>query len=171
METVLSRYLGCGPSSVKLRRSTIGKPETEEGSPLRVGLAHSGDVALVALTLNREVGVDVERPRPGIERWSLVSHVLTGRELELLRSLPSSGQAEAFLSIWTRKEALLKAVGVGLSLDPRSIEVRNRRVITAPPALGRVSGWTLVDVPLPDHVAALAVDGPLRTLRLYDARS
>ena len=56
-QTVLSRNLGCGPSSVKLRRSTIGKPETEEGSPLRVGLAHSGDVALVALPVDRRDGV------------------------------------------------------------------------------------------------------------------
>jgi 4'-phosphopantetheinyl transferase len=169
IETVLARYLGLRPSSVVLRRSRTGKPELE-GSPFHVGLAHSGDVALVAVARDTEIGVDVEILRAGTESWSLSSHALTRSERERLETLPISSRSGAFLSMWTRKEALLKAVGVGLALDPLLIELDGRAVVAAPPELGDARDWTLVDVPLPGHAAALAVRGPLTMLLLYDAR-
>lgn len=169
IETVLARYLGLRPSSVMLRRSRTGKPELE-GSPFDFSLAHSGDVALVAVARGREVGVDVELLRAGTESWSLSSHALTHSERARLQGLPMAQRSGAFLSMWTRKEALLKAVGVGLASDPQLIELEGQRVVAAPPELGKARDWTLVDVPLPGHAAALALRGPLSRLLLYDAR-
>ena len=169
IEAVLARYLGLRPSSVVLRRSRAGKPELE-GSPFRVSLAHSGDVAVVAVTYGREVGVDVELLRARTESWALSSHALTHSERARLQALPASRRSEAFLSMWTRKEALLKAVGVGLALDPRLIELEDLKIVAAPPELGRACDWTLVDLPLAGYAAALALKGPLSRLLLYDAR-
>jgi 4'-phosphopantetheinyl transferase len=169
IETVLARYLGLRPSAVMLRRSPAGKPEFR-GSAFRVSLAHSGEVALVAIASSREVGVDVELLRVGTESWSLSSHALTHGEQARLEALPDSRRSRGFLSMWTRKEALLKAVGVGLALDPRLIELDGQKIVAAPPELGRARDWTLVDLPLPGYAAALAVKGPLSALLLYDAR-
>jgi phosphopantetheinyl transferase len=169
IETVLARYLGVRPSAIALRRSPAGKPELP-GSAICVSLAHSGDVALVAVALGRDVGVDVELLRAGTESWSLSSHALTRSERARLEALPRSTRSAQFLSMWTRKEALLKAVGFGLDLDPQLIELEGRKIIAAPPELGQARDWTLVDLPLPGHAAALALKGSLAQLLLYDAR-
>jgi 4'-phosphopantetheinyl transferase len=170
IEEVLASYLGLRPSSVVLQRSSAGKPELQ-GAAFRVSLAHSGEVALVAVASGRVVGVDVELLRSGTESWSLSSHALTHSERARLEALPASQRSEAFLSMWTRKEALLKAVGVGLELDPQLIELEGQKIVAAPPELGRARDWTLVDLPLPGHAAALAVNGRLSRLLLYDARA
>jgi 4'-phosphopantetheinyl transferase len=169
IETVLARYLGLRPSAVVLQRSPAGKPGLPE-SAFRVSLAHSGEVALVAVASGREIGVDVEVLRAGTENWSLSAHALTESERARLEALPASRRSRAFLSMWTRKEALLKAVGVGLALDPQLIELEGQKLVAAPPELGRARDWTLVDLPLAGHAAALALKGPLSRLLLYDAR-
>jgi 4'-phosphopantetheinyl transferase len=171
LETVLAGYLGVEPGSVAVRRSPAGKPELG-GSSLRASLAHSGDVALVAVACDREIGIDVERLREGTEAWSLVAHALTPAERRRLKSAPAAERSMSFLWTWARKEALVKAVGVGLALDPRLLELdAGPRLASAPAEFGRASEWTLVDLPLPGYAAALAVKGPLTSLRLHDART
>jgi 4'-phosphopantetheinyl transferase len=172
LETVLARYLGAEPETVALVRTAAGKPELP-GSPLRASLAHSGEVALVAVALGREVGVDVERPREGVERWSLAGHVLTPGEQERLQHLPAGRRGDAFLSLWTRKEAVLKAAGTGLATDPRRVEVGPDGAVSVPPELDRRGGWTVVEItlPRPGYSAALAVAGPLTRLIPVDGAS
>lgn len=169
IETVLARHLAVQPGSLTLERTPLGKPELA-GSPVRVSLAHSGEVALVAVAAGRDVGVDVERIREGAERWSLVDHALTERERRQLESVPPDRRADALLAMWARKEALLKAAGVGLGVDPSLVELDGDSVVALPSELGSVRDWTLVSISLPGHVAAVAVRGVLSTLRLYDAR-
>lgn len=168
IETVLAKYLGSRPDSVELSKTRAGKPELAH-SPFCVSLTHSSEVALVSVALDSEVGVDVERLREGTQNWSLVSHALTPGERARLQALPVSLRGEAFLSTWARKEALLKAVGVGLAVDPRFIELDGPRVVTVPPELGEAGDWTLIDLPVPGHASALALRGPLSRLLLYDA--
>jgi 4'-phosphopantetheinyl transferase len=170
IETVLAKYLGLEPSSVRLRRSPEGKTELE-GSAFRVNLAHSGEVALVAVGRGKDIGVDVEVLRDGTEKWSLVRHALTADEHARLQTLPVSERSGAFLQVWTRKEALLKAAGVGLSVDPQLIELDGASVVSIPPALGAPSDWTVADVPVSGCAAALAVHGRLSKLFLHDGRA
>jgi 4'-phosphopantetheinyl transferase len=166
IETVLARYLAVEPSSLTLGRTPAGKPELA-GAPFRVSLAHGGGVALVAVTEGRDAGVDVEPVRPDSDRWTLVDHALTPDERLQLERVPPARRANAFLSMWTRKEALLKAAGVGLAVDPGLVELDGVSVRAVPPALGSALDWTIVDVPLADHLAALAVRGFVSRLRLY----
>jgi 4'-phosphopantetheinyl transferase len=106
---------------VRLARDGAGKPELR-GSSFRVNLAHSGEVALVAIANGREVGIDVELIRQGTQGWSLIRHALTHEERARLEGLPVFRRSEAFLWMWTRKEALLKAAGIGLAVDPILVE-------------------------------------------------
>ena len=165
LETVLARYLGVEPSSLTLERTPLGKPELR-GAPLRFNLAHSGEVALVAVALGRAVGVDVERMRPGADRWALVRHALTARERGELDALPPGRRARAFLSVWARKEALLKAAGVGLGVDPTLVAFDGESLIAVPSELGQTSDWAILDIPLSEHVAAIAVAGGSRSFLL-----
>jgi 4'-phosphopantetheinyl transferase len=167
IESVLARYLGKEPDEVVVARTPSGKPEPED-APFSVSLTHGGDVALVAVALDAQIGVDVEPLRVGTESWSLVAHSLTPSEQARLLALPVVERGEAFLSTWARKEALLKAVGVGLAVDPRLIELAGSTVVSVPPELGEAGEWTLVDVPVAGHVSALAVRAPSPRLLLYD---
>jgi 4'-phosphopantetheinyl transferase len=166
IETVLARYLAVEPGSLTLGRTPAGKPELV-GAAFRVSLAHTGGVALVAVTEGRDVGVDVEPVRPDSDRWSLVDHALTPDERRQLEGVPPARRAQAFLSIWTRKEALLKAAGVGLALDPVLVELDGASVRAVPRELGSARDWTVVDVPLSGHLAAVAVRGRVSRLSLY----
>jgi 4'-phosphopantetheinyl transferase len=168
LETVLALYLGVEQTSLTLARTPLGKPELP-GAPLRFNLAHSGDVALVAVTQARDVGVDVETRREDADRWSLVHHALTSRERRRVESMPRARRADAFLSIWTRKEALLKAAGVGLAIDPARVQLDDSSVVAVPPELGSSGDWTIVDIPPPGHFAAVAVRGRVSALRGYAA--
>jgi 4'-phosphopantetheinyl transferase len=168
IEKALARYLGVPSEDVVVRRTPSGKPEPADAR-FSVSLAHGGEVALVAVALDTPIGVDVEPLREGIESWSLVSQALTPEEQARLEALPVTRRGESFLATWARKEALLKAVGVGLGVDPRLIELDGSTVVAVPPQLGETGDWTLVDVPVPGHVSALALRGPLSRLLLYAA--
>lgn len=128
LRRVLARRLGCSPREVAFRRGATGKPElvpraSARLSELRFNLAHSHDLAACALALDREVGIDVERIRevPGLD--DLVRKVLSHREQAALRAWDGEHAAEAFLTAWTRKEAVLKARGEGLTREPRGVEI------------------------------------------------
>jgi phosphopantetheinyl transferase len=165
IESVAAQYLGCTPASVRVTRA--GKPELE-GSELTVSLTHSGDAVLVAIAAGGEVGVDAELLRPDAAGWTLVDHALTESERARLDAVPVPDRAESFLRTWTRKEAILKAAGTGLGLDPRQVELDGLGVVAVPTALGPAEDWTLVDVPLAGYAATLALRGPLDAVVLYD---
>jgi phosphopantetheinyl transferase len=89
LREVLARYLDEDPAGIELRRGEHGKPAlADPSSPLRFNLSHSGDLALVAVTQGREVGVDVQKIKPR-------------RDI-------------AFYKAWARREAIVKCVGTGL---------------------------------------------------------
>lgn len=156
LETVAARYLGVAVDEVSIVRTMEGKPVVE-GATLEVNLAHSGSVALVAVA-RQGVGVDVEQLRAEVASWSLPTHALSPAELARVEAAPDP--ARAFLDLWTRKEALLKAIGLGLAVDPRAIELDvNGKIAALPSVMGPPVDWTLVALPLEGYVAAVAVRG------------
>lgn len=170
LETVVAAYVGLHRDEVVVHRGAAGKPELP-GSPLHASLAHAGDAALVAVTAAGAVGVDVEPCRPDVDRWALVAHVLSPLERDRLASLPAPRRPRAVLGAWTRKEAVLKAAGCGLAVEPNLVEIGpGPRVARIPPELGPPSGWALVDLPLSGHVAAVALRGRILRVSRYDAR-
>ena len=171
LEFVLSLYLGADPAHLVLDRPPGGKPRLREESTFDASLSRGGDTCLVAIARDLKIGVDVEPLRNGIETWSLVEQALTPREYARWTALPRERQASAFLSAWTRKEALLKAAGVGLNVDPRHVELGELgQVVRAPAELGRPDDWTLTEVAVDGHLIALATSGPVGRLDLHDAR-
>lgn len=167
LETVAARYLGVAVDQVSIVRTVEGKPAVE-GATLEVNLAHSCSVALVAVA-SQAVGVDVEQLRAEVAAWSLPAHALSPAELGRLEA--ALEPARVFLDLWTRKEALLKAVGLGLGVDPRTIELdANGEIVSLPPALGAPGEWALTALPLDGYCAAATVRGSIEGLLLYDAR-
>jgi 4'-phosphopantetheinyl transferase len=112
---VLSEHLGVAAREIRVSHTDTGKPVVAEG--IHFNVTHSGDLVLVALSEQRAVGVDVERKREVERVRSLMQRWLTDSERYDCEHLTATGAtpSEAFLRIWSLKEARLKALGVGIS--------------------------------------------------------
>jgi len=169
LRVILARYLASSPPRIRLRYGPWGKPmlAPEPGAPdLRFNVSHADGLVLVAIARGREIGVDVERIAPERATAAMIARCLTHREGAALRRLPPEKQPAAFFRCWTRKEAVLKGRGEGLTLLPRSVEVSPDE--DGPPAVVAIAGdaaeasrWSLRDLaPAVGYVGALAVDAP-----------
>ncbi len=125
LRRLLAAYLACNPSEVELALGSSGKPRiaSDARHALEFNVSHSAGVALLAFARGVEVGVDVEFGRTDVEMVELASRFFSGSEVQLVRNAPTGATAEVFYSIWTRKEACLKALGTGLGLELSSFSV------------------------------------------------
>jgi len=123
---LLSRYLPVSPAEHKFAYRLHGKPElvaTPGTARLHFNISHSGSMALYALTRAVEVGVDIEHIRPMPDLDSIALNFFAPHETATLRALPAGQRLEAFFNCWTRKEAILKATGQGISEGVDGVEV------------------------------------------------
>ena len=100
----------------------FGKPQLLN-SPLQFNLSHSGNVILLAFSLNNPVGIDVEERREIKDLYSISGNYFHELEAKALSKLNQPLLSEAFFSCWTKKEAVIKALGLGLSMPLNAFEV------------------------------------------------
>lgn len=158
-----ARFLACRAA---LRRLAPGLAvETDPGGRPRlsggpaVSLAHTGRHGLIALSRAGPVGVDIEPVRRDLPLDALAAEALAPDELAAWCRLPPADRPAAFAAAWTAKEAVLKALGLGLTVDPRRVVVAQARVVALPPALG-VDPAAVRLLPVaapPGHAAACAL--------------
>ena len=168
LRAILGRYLKLDPSQLQFRYTPHGKPfldiETDRDE-LRFNVSHSHGIALYAITLKKELGVDVEWIRPDFANEQIAEHFFSHREVAALRALPASKQTEAFFNCWTRKEAYIKARGEGLSLPLDQFNVslspgEPARLLSTDGDPQEALRWSLQSLfPGSGYVAALAVAG------------
>jgi 4'-phosphopantetheinyl transferase len=119
----LGRCLRQSPTSLRFVTDRCGKPRLLNPSiDLRFNLSHAGERALLAVTIGREVGVDIEQRRP-IAAIDVARAFFADSEYAELARLHPSEQIDAFYRCWTRKEAFIKALGKGLVLPLNAFEV------------------------------------------------
>ena len=147
LRDVLAARAGEAPEALRFTTGPQGKPALAAQLELPFNLSHAGGWALVAVGERAPVGVDVERPRERLESERLAERFFTEREARFVAERPA-----AFLELWTRKEALVKAVGAGLSVPLDAFEATADAVAYG----GRT--WSLATVAVPDpYVGAVAV--------------
>jgi 4'-phosphopantetheinyl transferase len=119
LRRVLAIYLDENAEEIELAQGEHGKPRlAEDPPPLAFNLSHSGDLALVALARDREVGVDVERVRPERDLVALAERALAPEGAAAGREAAGAERARLFYELWTLHEARLKCLGVGLAARP-----------------------------------------------------
>jgi 4'-phosphopantetheinyl transferase len=124
LRTILAGYLGQPAASIQFHIDEFGKPELDHSdtpSSIHFNLSHSRSIALLAVADKRPVGVDVEEVRP-IEPEVADTHFSTLERSQLIQ-LRGDAWLAGFYRCWTRKEAILKAEGVGLSHALDSFDV------------------------------------------------
>lgn len=120
LRAVLSGYLDVAPADIVFSRTRAGAPVLVGQPKQDFSLSRSRRFALVAVGLGRRVGVDLQGPAPASnDCTALARHVLDADERVVFETLDAGRRRQTFLAAWTRREAALKAMDVGL-LDPRA---------------------------------------------------
>ncbi len=168
---LLASVLGARPRDLRFEAGRHGKPRlSAPARDVRFSLSHSGDHALVALAIGRDVGVDIECWRP-IEILPLARRFFAATECARIEPLDPPARPAAFFRVWTRKESFVKATGRGLSFPLRDFDVDPDGRGDDPVVL-RADGehapgalWTIRSLDAPDGCsAALAVEGDCEPL-------
>jgi len=178
MRATLARYLEVSAAKLDFCYSPPGKPALSSAfdhARLHFNLAHSGDLALLAVTRIGPIGVDVERIRPVKDAADLVARFFCARENESFQRLPPDRKPSAFFNLWTRKEALLKATGEGIGKSLNEVEVSflpgdPARLLSIAGDPEKAAAWSLHDLAAPDgFVAALAIQAHSASVKIVAA--
>ena len=138
LRALLCRELGCSNGDLSFEKARFGKPFARIcGVPARVAfnVSHSGRHGLIALAAGGRIGVDVEERSTRRELDGYIRLLFAPEERAELEKANGDGKVELFYRLWTLKEALVKAVGAGLSLDTAKFEIPPAMVRGAPVSL------------------------------------
>ena len=169
LRKLFGEYLDISPAEVRFKYLSSGKPQLEGAQnphDLQFNVAHSGDLALIAVGTGHRLGVDVEKIRGDVDTQSLSERFFSLHEREGLRALPEPERVSGFFACWSRKEAFLKATGEGLSFPLSKFSVSVHPNLA--PEIEEINGseqegkqWFLADLPVgTEYRAALVADLP-----------
>jgi 4'-phosphopantetheinyl transferase len=162
LRIALSRRLGCAPGAVRIVRDPGGKPALAGDGALHFNLTRSGDHCLIALSTIGPVGVDVERVVGFSELEGIARNRFAPAEAAAILRLAGERRLRAFYNCWTRKEAYLKATGMGLAtaLDAFTVTVDDEQPSIVSVEHGDPDSWAIAAIrPSPGLVGAVVVRG------------
>jgi 4'-phosphopantetheinyl transferase len=175
LRELLGKYLHQAPTGLEFSYGEHGKPSLSGGnasSGLCFNLSHSAGLVVYAIAKERNLGIDVEHVRPESAGDDIAKRYFSSREVSDLQTLPPEAKVEGFFHCWTRKEAYLKATGMGLQIPLDSFAVS---LFPEKPAqfLGGVEPrWHLAaHDPAEGYVAAVVYDGAPCSLKYFPVDS
>jgi 4'-phosphopantetheinyl transferase len=124
LRELIGRYMDLPPDRVHMERGEFGKPFLP-GTPLHFNLSDTKDAVLVAFHPHLEIGADIETMHRDTDHERVSAHYFTPEEVTDIAS--ASDGKRRFLELWTRKEAVLKASGVGIMDDLKALRVDGKR--------------------------------------------
>lgn len=132
LRQLLSKCLDKGPGEITFSFEQHCKPYIHDkynNKSIEFNVSHSGDYALIAMTLENKVGIDIEKINPEIDYKSLSNRFFSDKEKQELISLDKDDQLDAFYRAWVRKESFIKATGKGVAfgLDRFSVSLEENK--------------------------------------------
>ncbi|MGB3402568.1 MAG: 4'-phosphopantetheinyl transferase superfamily protein [Microcoleaceae cyanobacterium] len=175
LRTLLGQYLDISPKALNFSYSDKGKPSLSTSDltqPIQFNLSHSNHKALYGMTLNRQIGIDLEYMRT-IEALSLAKRFFSQQEFIQLHSTPNEVRKQLFFQLWTAKEAYLKATGEGLSgLEKVEISLEKMQLLSTENPQKLLSNWSIFSLNInPEYIAAVAVAGEQLNYRYWQWQS
>lgn len=161
MRLVLGRRIGCRPDKVKYEYGPAGKPALVEGPAFN--LSHTDTAILFGVTDGGSLGVDIERRKDVSDLDALAQRCFSESEFARYQSSHPDQRINSFYRVWTRKEAFIKAIGGGLSIDLQAFSVSQEdslgNVLVDARHVGVAEGWAIRALTVNEHTeAAVALD-------------
>jgi len=143
LRVIIGQLMGLVPADVPFTYGASGKPAIPGGP--QFNLSHSGGIACLAVHPTLTLGADIEAHRP-IER-DVAKRFFSPTEYQALMALPEADRVSGFYRIWTRKEAVVKALGGGLSIPLDAFDVTldkdSAALLRLDPVYGNQTDWSL----------------------------
>jgi 4'-phosphopantetheinyl transferase len=176
LRDLLARYVSRAPGTIKFVYGPHGKPAVADSDAkvaVRFNLSHSHGIAVIAIGLGRELGVDVEMLRPDFAGEDIAKRYFSEREVDELVKLPAELRTEGFFRCWTRKEAYIKARGDGLHLPLDSFSVslspdRFPTLSSADQTRWKIESFVPSSKPKPGYAAAVVAEDKDWTSRYFE---
>ena len=171
---LLGAYVGVPPGALAFATGAHGKPYLDTiATDVRFNVSHSGDVALLAVARGRQLGVDVEEIRASADLDAIARAQFSPCEQSDLRRAGTSDEAKvlAFFACWSRKEAVIKAIGLGLSFPLDAFDVAidpagPPRLLASRDARLDAAAWSMHPLRIPaGYASALMVEGGVGVVR------
>lgn len=159
LRKILAHYMDCEPHEIDYRTNAHGKPYLAPQNSLYFNLSHSGDIALIALCREADIGIDIELANAKRDKLRLARRFFHPAEYQAIHGLQEPERSECFFHLWTRKEAFVKAVGTGIGFPLSAFQVNPTQAEMLWVDPSRYAGHAeLHDLPLsPPYYASLAI--------------
>jgi 4'-phosphopantetheinyl transferase len=168
LRAILANYLETKPSALRFLYNEFGKPRLEDSQQARslsFNLSHSRELVLIAVAIDRDIGVDIEFIDDAVASEEVAKRFFSVNEIAALEALPQSLRHVGFFNCWARKEAYIKARGMGLSIPLDSFDVSSiqgeKATLVGTEKSSDVSDWKIESLNLDSRYAA-AVAAPGR---------
>lgn len=166
LRAILCDELGCGNEALSFDTLTHGKPFALVGgrrAPISFNVSHGGQHGLIVLAAAGRIGVDVEERDARRDLDGITRMVFTPAEQAELALASGERKVHLFYRFWTMKEALIKALGTGFSLNPSRFELPPHLRRSAPAGVFRfpqnpAAGWWLENLGNAEFAAAVAYE-------------
>ena len=176
LRAVLARYEGAAAAGIRIRCEPGGKPRLKAAGDTapEFNVSHSGAYGLVALSRGGPVGVDIELIKEHRPLLKLARRFFAPDEAAAIEAMDSAGRRAAFYRVWTRKEALVKALGTGLRHSLKAFTVSaaakvGENALLAGSGAEAPERWRIIPLPVPaGYEGALAMPvsaGPVRSFQ------
>lgn len=178
MRSALAAALDMLPEQLRFTYGEHGKPFLAQAPATdpAFSLTHTAGLAGFALLRGGRVGLDIEATRRLSDGERLAARIFSAAELTRFAAVPREAQVAVLLDAWVRKEAVLKALGTGISAGMDSVEVlteaeeQEAGAMAASTVGGKSENWSIHRLPMPPGFhAALAVEGAMRHVRVWQA--
>lgn len=168
LRELLGLYLNITPASLQFKYNDFRKPSLAApfAGALQFNLSHSEDLAVYALTLLDEIGIDIEKISSQ-NKIEIAERFFSDAEKAALAALPPEEQAAGFYRVWARKEAIIKANGKGLAqpLSSFSVSIEDQQETVR----ADNQSWYLMPLPIhPDFAGAIATAQPKTNVMIWD---
>jgi 4'-phosphopantetheinyl transferase len=173
LRSIVGGFIAQPPERVPLVYGANGKPALADDARVRFNLSRSSALGLLAVQLGDDLGVDVEEVRPFPDGLDIARWLFATEDFHALDATTEPQRTTAFFRLWTRKEAVIKSLGLALSRPLNDFPVvpvdlnAPRTVSIATPARSVTCTLLPVPDPQPGYVAALATAGAIRALRCW----
>lgn len=174
LRSLLGEYLKSSPYDIEFHYTEYGKPHLVQVDDFHFNLSHTQDYALIAFCRDGPIGVDAEPINDDIDTETLVHRFFSPVEISSISTMPPAERPDAFFRLWTRKEALIKAHGAGLSLPLAQFGITVKkdeevRVLHTDWAEEEAQEWSIASFTVArSTLGAIALKSAFEAINFYD---
>ncbi|MEN2284135.1 4'-phosphopantetheinyl transferase superfamily protein [Algoriphagus sp. SE2] len=169
LKKLASKYLNIAPSDVKFKTLEFNKPVLASHSNLEFNISHSGSFIILGFAKKYSIGVDIEFMDSKVDLYNLIYNTMSSVEVSSI--LNSGTPRENFYKLWTRKESLLKGIGIGLTDRLKDINCCDGKNLVPADLSSFASSWDIRNFVMEnEYSVSLAYDTAIRVLRFFEYR-